>query len=640
MRDDRIIIEPFSLLNVLRFTMKKKVNCHSEARFSGHIGADDETDYMNASLEGTWVKIMALQTAEPKERRTLLAEMAAAPVRGAVDVLMGKSFLASPNKAQAAAMNELLRRFGNDGAPARAQMARLEQIAYQGSAREENRPAPKLGALIAPYAIERLSDAAAFLDLLEARDALEVADALGAAGVLKSRGFRRALGVIGKLRASGVLSILEQSGPAAAANSDAAAEILGHKKILLLGVLTEFSIDADNGVKVARGTVRSATALMDTTPHIRTWHAPDTTYDRIIRTYLPNYPNGAYMMTEEDKQIDGLTVQYMETDWAFTVRMASRFNSFVAPDDATKDETEGKEGEAEPGVRFYFGMPEFAEIDLCEKTYSMRKDAQEFRHKRDNGLTELLEQDAVYTVVKSREVYPLGGRICLNGTTLYIAAVQSALEGGELYHRYALKRRNGFLEPTRYNFALLGASLPARVNAVTRDVIEVAVENDENQAGAGFRWLPYSTVYSTEDGTGWYCMPEPGDAVRLYLPDEDEAHGYVISSTHLVSAAKDERVNPDCKSIMNKQGKEVLFTPGSVTFTNNAGMSIELIDDVGIRIVSNKQIHLIAQEKATISSATASMEINAPEKITIDQNGTFTNLADDLVLKGKRVFIE
>lgn len=634
MRDDKIIIEPFALLNILTFTMRKQVNRHSEIRFAGHIDESCEVDYMKESLEGMWVKVMVRQSMEPEERKDTLQAMQDAPIRPAIQTLLGKSFIPNPDKVQAAAIEELARQYGNQKAQASTQP--LQQTAGVSMPKESL----KVGNVIEAHAVGQLGDVAAFLPLLKAPDALDVANALGASGVLKEKGFRNIVLVLNKMKSSGLLDALEQKGPEAAANSDAALKELSAKKILLQGVLTDFRIDVENGVKVARGIVMSGTALMDTMPHIRTWHAPDTTYDKIIRTYLPAYPKGAYAMTEEDKAIEGLTVQYRETDWEFTVRMASRFNSFVIPNDATKDETENKEGEAEPGAKFYFGMPDFEAVEIVKDTYTMHKNVQEFRDKRDNQVPDILEKDAIYTIVKSRDVYPLGGQVKLGDQTLYIAVIDSALDGSELYHRYYLKSKNGFREPLQYNFKLLGASLPAKVNAVTGDVIEVAVLPDENQAGAGFRWLPYSTVYSTEDGTGWYCMPEPGDAVRLYLPDEDEANGYVISSTHLISAAKDERVNPDFKSIMNKQGKEVLFTPGSVTFTNNAGMAIELIDSVGIRIVSDKQINLVAQEKVTISSATATMEINAPEKITVYQNGTFTNLADDLVIKGKRVFIE
>lgn len=34
-------------------------------------------------------------------------------------------------------------------------------------------------------------------------------------------------------------------------------------------------------------------------------------------------------------------------------------------------------------------------------------------------------------------------------------------------------------------------------------------------------------------GSGWYCMPEKGDEIRLYIRTVKEKHAYVISSVHL-----------------------------------------------------------------------------------------------------------
>ncbi len=206
-----------------------------------------------------------------------------------------------------------------------------------------------------------------------------------------------------------------------------------------------------------------------------------------------------------------------------------------------------------------------------------------------------------------------------------------------MYHTYYLKSENGAQLPKAYNFRSVGASLSASVVAVEKDRVQIAIDRDENQENAGANWYPYSTVYSTPDGTGWYCMPEPGDAVRFYLPGCDESEAYVISSTHLQSSASDERVNPDCKSIMNTHGKEILFTPDSLTLTNNAGMSIELLDNEGIRILSNKAIHIKSDELIDISSVNSTLKVIAPKSIQLLQGETQTFLEDKVVFKGAQI---
>ena len=160
---------------------------------------------------------------------------------------------------------------------------------------------------------------------------------------------------------------------------------------------------------------------------------------------------------------------------------------------------------------------------------------------------------------------------------------------------------------------------------------------DETRGWAGQKWFAYSTIYSSPDGTGWYCMPEKGDSVRLYFPNENEAEAYVNSSVNEQSSNSSARSNPDEKSIKNKQGKEVLFKPDRLVFTNNKGMSIEIVDDEGILIESDKSITIKAKENIGIISMEQGVEMSAPEKIAFQQGNTMLELADDINVQGGRV---
>ena len=176
-------------------------------------------------------------------------------------------------------------------------------------------------------------------------------------------------------------------------------------------------------------------------------------------------------------------------------------------------------------------------------------------------------------------------------------------------------------------------------------MVQISIPEDENKASCGVRWFPYSTVYSTPDGTGWYSMPEIGDSVRVYMPTENEAEAYVISSTHLEvkeetknpDIGDNRRTNPDYKSIMNKQGKEVLFTPNTLLITNNKGMSIEIIDEEGIKIISDKDIIITSEEDITIASATKSINLIAPESINATQKDNTINLENNAYIKADKV---
>lgn len=147
-------------------------------------------------------------------------------------------------------------------------------------------------------------------------------------------------------------------------------------------------------------------------------------------------------------------------------------------------------------------------------------------------------------------------------------------------------------------------------------------------------------VYSTPDETGWYCIPEVGDSIRLYAPNEHDKQVYVASAVHLPLVSGPERSNPDFKSIMNKQRKEVLFTPETLLITNNNGMSIGLSDQEGIKIVSDKAIMIQSDASVDITSTTSTINVTVPERLTFRQDGTAMDMQEKLFFEGAHIHLD
>lgn len=104
-------------------------------------------------------------------------------------------------------------------------------------------------------------------------------------------------------------------------------------------------------------------------------------------------------------------------------------------------------------------------------------------------------------------------------------------------------------------------------------------------------------------------MPEIGDSVRIYFPDEKEDHAYAISSVHdevdpSVNTAMQteagaaagagggysgQRDDPNVKSLRNKAGKEIRLAPEGVYILAD-GTTITLLDDGGVAIISDNDI--------------------------------------------------
>lgn len=401
----------------------------------------------------------------------------------------------------------------------------------------------------------------------------------------------------------------------------------GSEYLLCCGVAQDIQIQREGDLRRLSVEAVSGTYYEDLVKYVRVFQDSSSTYDVVLKHNEKNYQDAGHsMMIGNGSTIGDLVVQYRETDWEFARRMASHFNSVVVPAYRTK------------GIHYYFGFPDGKQnIELSKHTYTIRKDAGDYLTKTKNQVLSLIEADALCLEVESRDVYEIGDSFPFQGQTYYIYEIESVLDGRELVHHYKLRSKAAFQTIKQFNERMIGASLEANISGVSKDTVQVNIAADGIQSNR--KWFLYSTVYSSPDGTGWYCMPEEGDSVRLYLPNEKEKDGYIISAVH-VPADGEARSTPDNKSLKSKYGKEVLFTPSLLRLTNNKGMTVEILDDEGIVISSDKAVKIEATEGVQITSLEQSVEIAAPESIELMQGKTTLTMKDDIHLNGAQVHME
>ena len=83
-----------------------------------------------------------------------------------------------------------------------------------------------------------------------------------------------------------------------------------------------------------------------------------------------------------------------------------------------------------------------------------------------------------------------------------------------------------------------------------------------------------------------------------------------------------------------RYGKELLFTPDTILFTNNQGMLVEMNDSEGISIISDKDVVIEAADKLTIASEGGSLLVAAEEILQVKQGGTSMTLSEDISFTG------
>lgn len=394
----------------------------------------------------------------------------------------------------------------------------------------------------------------------------------------------------------------------------------GTSTVLFHGIVTGFTMEQDGYETILHLEAESGTVLMDDKEHFRVFQNKDTPcsllFDQITAGYAggkADYPEGA------DDKTEGVLMQYQETDWAFCKRLASLHNRYIVPDALQK------------GCGYTVGLPEGVEQSWKAPDIMLTLDACEYQQKVKNGVKGLQMRDMLTLSVTDREIYQLGDFMLYEGGKYYIYDITTRYIGAECVHEYKLRRKEGLQTLTIEHQGTAGCSFEAQVTGVQKDTVQIDITGDEWQALDGKKWFAYATVYSSPDGTGWYSMPEVGDTVRLYVPDH-ENRCLVVSSVH--KETDSARQDPDHKSFKTKYGKEILFTPDSILITNNQGMMVEMNDQEGITMTSDKDILIQAQENMTIASGASSLLIAAEDIVQVKQGGTTMTLSDDIYFTG------
>ncbi len=394
--------------------------------------------------------------------------------------------------------------------------------------------------------------------------------------------------------------------------------------ILFHGVVEEVRIEVVNETCMMRVALKSGTVLLDEKKRIRSFQSPCLCYEDLLSVCNEKYKDASVFMTEGQGKATGqFVMQYQETDWMFIKRLASMNNTVVVADSSVY------------GQKYYFGVPKGrSTIDAEHIEYMVQGNIDEYWKKQAKGL-DIEPTDTMTYIWESREIYELGDRGVVGGKELAVWKIESKMKGSLLYHTYYMRMKVGFQVPLQYNMELCGVSLFGKTAGVRREKVQIELTEDENKGQTDKYWFSYATVYSSPDGTGWYCMPEMGDKIRIYFPTKQESNAYVASVYHEGDGGL--RTNPECKFWRNKEGKEIQLSPDKILMTNNNGTYLELSDAAGIKMVSEGGVAIEANGSLHLSSRKESIELNAAEKVAIKQGNTKLDLDGDMHLSGAQV---
>ncbi len=413
-------------------------------------------------------------------------------------------------------------------------------------------------------------------------------------------------------------------------------------EIVFSGIVYSTNVLIEGELHWLELTLVSDTRQLHSQRKTRTIQDVNTSYQQIFNDI--STVNNITVQSETGNQpIGTMIVQYEETDWEFLCRTSSRLNEVVYP---IISSTQG-------GCRIGISAQSSGNHLECSKL-GIKHRIGEF--KEASASQQLI--DSVSYLVTSRQYYPIGSKVKLKEVDqeLYVYGLEAKLSHGELVSEYELRTKKGYKTVKTYNTKIAGASLRGKITSIGGDKVKIVVDADQlsNNSLLKEKWFLYSTIYSSPDGTGWYCMPEIGDNVRLYFPSKEEEEAYVISSVHLevsqtsshdtsqgLQDSTPPRSDPDTKVISNKYKKEIIFSRDYLKIKSKEGLSVTLDDTQGITIESDRGIYIKAKD---IIEITSDDSIYLAAKTTLEAAQNVTNKLimenNEMVLSGGKLKVQ
>jgi hypothetical protein len=388
----------------------------------------------------------------------------------------------------------------------------------------------------------------------------------------------------------------------------------GQPSELFCGCVANVSLEQDNAYSNVTLELCSLSRMTDTVKKKKTYQNTKATYGQIISKNISDLAD--FHMMVSDKAIGALIMQYEETDWEFAKRMASKLKAPLIANVSS----------ARPQI--YMGLPDASRI-ISEDSlfFGYGNDAA-----RPSEASEAMAQDFSSTAVQSYAYGYLGDRILFNGKSSVIKSVRAELRDGILKMNYGLMEGAGasggslagIAVPQTANVQASGKMMKGRVQAVQGDKVQVFLTSvDQSYDSGGDWWFPFSTSYSSGDGSGWYCMPEEEDEVLVFFPSGNEGEAFAASSVCASPPA-----NPRNKSWKAPGGKEILLTDEGMYIIGNSGkIFINLTDKEGIEIHSDKNINISSEAKVNITSS-KEMSIVAKNQVVIGTEGAYLEITE------------
>lgn len=440
----------------------------------------------------------------------------------------------------------------------------------------------------------------------------------------------------------------------------------GTSQTLFYGKVLKLQVKVDKGVYWLEAEAVSLTYDMDIVRRNRAFHDKTVKIEKVLKDIAAPYKANVNNTFAEALPLGDFTLQYQETDWQFMKRLASHYHAPLVS--IASKET--------PSI--YLGIPDFRDFGEIEAThYQVFKDMATYQSFKEQGETGLFEQDFVGYEVTLDQVLELGDQVRFKNKNLHVFAVKTEMQRGILTHTYGLRTQRGGYQRLQYNQQIVGASIQGKVAAVVRDQVKVTLGFDHEWNLKAAHLFPYSTMYASDNQTGWYAMPEVGDDVRINFPSAREGEAIAISSvrkrlpqnnkqssstssqapihTHTTVVQQEQlqpiihydqenqedlQADPNTKYLLTPSGQKITFKSDRVVISSGGGASITLTNAGTILLDCTQNMTLQTAGQISMTGENIMLNANLIEMSTGEGMGSLKIDEGQILIRGVEMLME
>lgn len=376
----------------------------------------------------------------------------------------------------------------------------------------------------------------------------------------------------------------------------------GQPPVLFCGVVKHAGIQMMSEYTVLQLSLKSVSTLLDQEKKNKSFQNTTKTYEKIMSQAVAGQAQINMQVT--DRAIGNMIIQCNETNWEFCKRMASRLSA--------------------PVITSIDGQVPVLTVGIPKGGKQHEIKSTEYATSQGTANEGRPALDACGTSLQTMQYMFLGDIVSNGSGNLKVSGIHASLANGILISTVYIAGENQFKQTETANTQISGKMYTGKVQDVQKDTVKVhLIDIDSEYDGDSTVWLPYSTAYSSSDGSGFYCMPAEGDLVRVFFPGSDEGQAFAASSVSVSPGA-----DVTDKQWTGPNGKQILMTKEGIyitTNTNDNKIFINLTDDEGITIMSNKNINICAKNNLSLISNN-SISINAEKDILISTAESYIDI--------------